>query len=82
MLGAVVVVGPRLQLAGEVYEGPAGTWLGRVSAEGSADSLASLVEDFAIEALQALAQAGVETVPRADLRGVTTHSLPAAYYDL
>jgi tetratricopeptide (TPR) repeat protein len=77
LLGSVVAVGPRLQLSGDIYELPDGTPLGRVQAEGSADSLQALVEDLAVETLRALAQAGVETVPRADLRGVTTHSLPA-----
>jgi tetratricopeptide (TPR) repeat protein len=77
LLGSVVSVGPRLQLSGDIYELPDGTPLGRVQVEGSADSLQALVGDLAVETLRALAQAGVETVPRADLGGVTTHSLPA-----
>ena len=77
LLGSVVAVGPRLQLSGDIYELPVGTPLGRVQVEGSADSLQAMVEELAVETLRALAQAGVETVPRADLRGGTTHSLPA-----
>jgi tetratricopeptide (TPR) repeat protein len=77
LLGSVVAVGPRLQLSGDIYELPNRSSLARVQVEGSADSLSSLVDDLAVETLQALAEAGVETVPKSDLTGVTTRSLSA-----
>ena len=51
--------------------------LARVQVEGNPDSLQAIVDDLAIETLRALVESGVEVVPRADLAGVTTHSLDA-----
>ena len=77
MIGSAVAAGGRLRLSGDIYVVSSGLSLGRVQVEATADSLFPGVQELAVEVLRVLSQAGVETVPRADLEGIVTSSLPA-----
>jgi DNA-binding SARP family transcriptional activator/predicted negative regulator of RcsB-dependent stress response len=78
VVGSAVAVGPNVRLSAEVYEIVTGRGIGAARAEGSPDSLYSLVDRLSLEILRAILEEDAEKLPAVpDLASVTTASLPA-----
>jgi tetratricopeptide (TPR) repeat protein len=78
VVGSAVTIGAGIRLSAEVYELPGGRAIGTALAEGSPDSLYTLVDRLSIEVLRAILEEDAEKLPAVpDLASVTTTSLPA-----
>jgi len=76
--GSALAVGGDIRLAADVYDVASGEEVGSAQVEGAADSVLSLVNRLAVQALQALlAEAGGESVTARAAMSLTTASLPA-----
>ncbi len=76
--GSALAVGGDVRLAADVYDVASGEEVGSAQVEGPADSVLSLVNRLAVQALQALlAQGGGESVTARAAMSLTTASLPA-----
>jgi tetratricopeptide (TPR) repeat protein len=76
--GSVLGIGADVRLAADVYEVASGVEVGSGQVEGPADSVVSLANRLAVQALQALlAEDGGESVTARAAMSLTTASLPA-----
>jgi len=76
--GSVMAIGTDVRLAADVYDVTSGVEVGSGQVEGPADSVVSLVNRLAVQALQALlAEDGGESVTARAAMSLTTASLPA-----
>jgi tetratricopeptide (TPR) repeat protein len=76
--GSVLAIGPDVRLAADVYEVASGVEVGSGQVEGPADSVGSLANRLAVQAMQALlAEDGGESVTARAAMSLTTASLPA-----
>ncbi len=74
VVGKGVSLGSRVRLAATLYEVSSRTPLSQVEAEGSPDSLLSLVDRFAVETIRAIGGVSEGELSRIDLTSVTTES--------
>jgi tetratricopeptide (TPR) repeat protein len=77
LLGNVSSLGMDLRLHANVYELENARSLGRVTAQGSRDSLYTLIDRFSISVLQIILEDESADLPGINLTRVTTSSLPA-----
>ena len=76
--GSVLAIGNDVRLAADVYDVSSGEEVGSGQVEGPADSVSSLANRLAVQALQALlAEEGGESVTARAAMSLTTASLPA-----
>lgn len=78
VVGSAVTIGADIRLSADVYELLEGRAIGTARAEGSPDSLYTLVDRLSIEILRAILEEDAAKLPAVpDLASVTTTSLPA-----
>jgi DNA-binding SARP family transcriptional activator/TolB-like protein len=78
VVGIAVTISGNIRLSADVYELPRGRVIGRARAEGSPDSLYTLVDRLSIEVLRAILEDDADRLPGVpNLASVTTASLPA-----
>jgi serine/threonine-protein kinase len=78
VVGTAVTIGGNIRLSADVYELPGGRVIGAARADGSPDSLYTLVDRLSLEILHAiLAEDAEKLLAQPDLASVTTASLPA-----
>lgn len=77
LLGSAVAIGPRVRISAEVHDLDTGDRLGQVQAEAPPDSVLSLVDRIAVQALALIGGRGGGDLPHVDIAAVTTTSLPA-----
>ena len=76
ILGNVIPIGDDMRVLVDVHDLETGQQLGSEQVEGSPDSIFGLVDDLSIRLLTLILE-DEEDLPRIELAGITTHSLPA-----
>jgi DNA-binding SARP family transcriptional activator/TolB-like protein len=78
VVGSAVTIGPNVRLLAEVYELARDRAIGTARAEGSPDSLYTLVDRLSIDVLRAILKEDADRLPGVpNLANVTTASIPA-----
>jgi class 3 adenylate cyclase/tetratricopeptide (TPR) repeat protein len=76
ILGSAVAIGPKIRLVADVYDVESERVLGQGRVEGVPDSVLTLVDQLAVEALTVLQAGGEGALPEVDLASLTTSSIP------
>jgi serine/threonine-protein kinase len=77
VVGSVIADGPDLLLTAGLHEVAGRRMLGTARSRGPADSILTLVDRLTLEILQLILRGEARGLPRIDLAGVSTASLPA-----
>jgi tetratricopeptide (TPR) repeat protein/TolB-like protein len=83
LVGSIVGAGPRIRLAGDVYDAESGRAVGPVQVDGPSDSVLALVDRLGMQTLGLIVAKDSSELPTLDLSAISTSSLTAlkAYLD-
>lgn len=77
LIGSAVTIGDEVRFGADLYNARSGDFLGSAQAQGSPDSVLVLIDRLSLDVVRALPQGEEGVLPRVDLAGITTTSLPA-----